>query len=257
MFKSALRDTGLVLLGMGIAIGITAKAGKSEFTKALEETPRVYLNLGAGQCRYQAQPDGQWMNRDQEHSNRYKTNGCPQFGVTMTLNPAWSVSADWVNLGWARTNAQAVACAGDSCPPKLDPKRAECNKELTGDCLYNFRGAGGVKGLKFAFLWDAYKLGPVTAQLEGGVLAYVIRQSIRVTPLDCTADDKTCSWTREIEQKTRCGSICLSPEVGATLWWKNLGAGFQYYLRTTQHTTMTAGFGGPATVWMLKARIPL
>lgn len=241
--------------GISLALTINTYAEKSNFARLVEGEPQTYLNLGAGQCRYGEAPDGQWQNRDQEHSNRHKTNGCLQFGAAWRLNPSMGFSIDWVNLGWARNNAQAVACANDKCPPQQDPRRAECNDKLTGDCLYNFRGAGGIKGIKFVATWETPKWHDFSAQFGAGAFAYVIRQSMRVTPLNCTADDRTCNWTREIEQKTRCGLVCLSPEVEATLWWKNLGFGWQHYFRTTQHTNMTAAFGGPANVWLGKVRV--
>lgn len=252
MVKGFIRDASLVLLGAVIGNAIVSGAHEER-----KDNKVISLQVGTGQCRYSPSPDGMWWNRDQEHSNRYKTNGCLQLGVHAAVNPQLGFQVDWVNLGWARTNSQAVACANDDCPPKADPKRAECNKELTGDCLYNFRGAGSIKGLKFGVTYAPVIWGNWRPELEAGVLAYKARWSIRVTPLDCTADDRTCSWSREIEQSTRCGSICLSPEVGAMLWWKNIGFGGQYYFRTTQHTPLTAGFGGPAHIWMVKGRITL
>lgn len=252
---------GGFIAGVSVSLTINSWAQRAEFAKAMEPKQQLAVELGVGQCRMTPAPDHVWVDRDQAHSNRYKTNGCPQFGLHGTINPAMGYSVSWVNLGWVRTNAQAVACAGDQCPPKLDPRRAECNKELTGDCLYDFRGAGGIKGMLFAWTYSPFRFGDFVPEVEAGILAYKSRWSVRVTPLNCSADDRTCSWTREIEQSTRCGSVCLSPEIGGTLWWKpghiELGLGAQYFFRTTQHTQMTAGFAGPAQTWMLKGRIPL
>lgn len=247
--------------GVFTAVATNPRAQREEFAKKIAPKQQLALETGAGQCRYQASPDGMWWNTDQQHSNRYKTNGCLQFGLHGTINPAMGYTVSWVNLGWARTNAQAVACAGDDCPPKKDPRRAECNNELTADCLYDFRGAGGIKGVLFAWTYSPFRFGDFVPEIETGILAYKARWSVRVTPLNCSADDRTCAWTREIEQSTRCGLICLSPELGATVWWKRfgveLGLGGQYLFRTTQHTPMTAGYSGSAQTWLLKGRIPL
>lgn len=255
------RDFALIALGLLLGIGLTPRAQDlKKFGDTLNRPTEYSVQFAVGQSRYTPSPDGVWWNRDQEHSNRYKTNGVMQFGAHAKVSENFGVQVDWVNLGWARTNSQAVACANDDCS-KTDMsqiRRAPCNAELTGDCLYNFRGAGGIKGLKLGVTWAPLHLGPFTPELEAGLLAYKARWSIRVTPLDCTHDDRACSWTREIEQSTRCGFVCLSPEVGGTLWWKNtVGLTGQYYFRTTQHTPMTAGFGGPAYFIGLKGRVTL
>lgn len=250
-----------VVVGFAGAVSYSSLAQKEDFAKAMQPRQQLSVELGIGQCRMTPAPDGVWINKNEEHTNRYKTNNCPQFGLHGTMNPAMGYSISWVNLGWVRTNSQAVACAGDQCPPKKDPMRAECNDGLMGDCKYDFRGAGGIKGVLFAWTYSPFRFGDFVPEVGVGILAYKARWSVRVTPLNCSADDRTCAWTREIEQSTRCGSICLSPEVEATLWWKRpgieLGVGGQYFFRTTQHTPMTAGYADSAQTWMLKARIPL
>lgn len=235
----------------------SASTAREAFSRAVDPN-NLAINVALGRCGYGPAPDGMWYNRDREHTNRFTTNGCPQFGISGKVSPAFGWSIDWINLGWARTNAQAVACAGDDCSKtnQAQIQRAECSAGLKGDCLYNFRGAGGIKGLKIGATWSTPQWHGLSAELGAGILAYKSRWSVRVTPLDCAADDRTCAWTREIEQSTRCGLVCLSPEIEATLWYRNFGIGGQYYFRTTQHTNMTAGFAGPAHVWLIKARIP-
>ena len=228
-------------------MGVAIVAARSD-----EPKPRWGLEVAGGQCRYGSSPDGMWWQSDQEHSNRYKTNGCMQFGGALYLNPAWAVTARAINLGHAGLNALAVACPGDDCSksnPALDKQRAACAGKFTEDCLYRWKGAGDIKGVLFGFRAKALSAADFSVEPELGVFVYRARWSAQVYPLTCSsgADNATCPWRIEAEQKS---GYYVSPEAGLMLRYKYLFAGTQYFFRTTQHTNITAGIGGPAQTWI-------
>lgn len=243
-----------MLMGLLLALAIGAKAQhKSELSKLMEGQSELKFELGVGQCRFGPSPDGMWWQKDQEHSNRYKTNGCIEWGVAGKVNPLFGWSLRWVDLGQAHTNALAIACANDDCSKtdRTQIRRAECSAGIKGDCLYQWKGAGGIKGVNFALSMEMLRHGHLSLEGELGVLVYRMRWSEQIYPMGC--DGASCPWRYEVEQKT---GYYASPEVSLIARYKYLWAGTRYYTRTSQHVPISAGISGPAQTWMAGVQVP-
>lgn len=218
---------------------------------------KLRLDVMTGQCRQEASTDGTYWQRDQEHSNRYKTNGCIEYGAHWQLTPVYGLNVRFApNMGTSRTRALAYTCPNDDCTTlaKAEASRPECKDGIASNCKYLWKGEGGIRNaLTFSVDAEVARLGPVGLELEGGATLYRMTWHQQVSRTDC--EDGDCAWRLNIEQRT---GYFITPMIGAGVRWRaskeiSFVAGTQYYFRTTEHTPATMGFGGRLQKWMIGA----
>lgn len=253
MFKSALRDTGLVLLGMGIAIGITAKADKAEFAKAIDETASKFsADAGYSDCRYTASPDGQWYQKDQEHSSRYKA-GCGTFGLGFKATEDFTLGVHYVQLGRTNVEALAVAFPGDNralMTADIIPTRPACSPSFSAGCLYQWHTGSFTRGLNLSASYKLFDLGPVRFEGKGGLYFHKLSSTAVVEPLGCRDN---CPWRVTVDQS----AMSVGPMWGAVVRWKYFYASWESFERIGAHTQVTANVKGPVEVKTIGVSIPL
>ena len=243
------------LAGVCVSVAINSRAGgDAPFAKALQvPKQQFYVEAAVGQCRLSRSPENMWWRGDMENSSHFKTNWCPQFGAALDVGPIFGFSARWVNLGNATVNSIVVSCPDDDCS-KADPtkyRRPECNNGPNENCIQRTRGSWNVRGMLFTINAEAFNVAGISVRPEAGAYVYRVRGTVRVMPIGC--DESRCPWSADIVQQT---GYYISPEVGLMLHWRNVFVGTQYFLRTTQHTNISAGIGGPAQTWVAGVRVP-
>lgn len=219
-----------------------------------EDFQRFRLEASAGQCRLGPSPDGMWWRKDQDHSSRYKENGCIQLGAAYAFSPKLEVAATFMNFG-AEVNSIVVSCPDDDCT-KSDPKnwrRNECETGQAVDCFNRVRGSWTVKGTLFSARYEVAKVGPFGIVPEAGVFIYRLRGVVRISNPECN-DGPDCVWRADVVQQT---GYVASPEIGIYLRHKYVAVGTQYIPRTSQHTEVSPGIGGAAQIWSVRFSIPL
>ena len=213
----------------------------------------VTFDAGYADCRFTPSPDGQWWQKDQQHSNRYKA-GCGTLGFSAKLNPAWTAGIHFVSLGRAMTNALAVACDGDDCSKRdmtADLQRAECRDGFKANCLYQWRGAGRAEGVNFSLRYHLFDMGAVRIEAKGGAFAHRLAWNEVVEPMGCMDN---CSWRIQIDQRSR---YMVAPMGGVVASWGYLYASWEVYGRIGEHSPVSAGVKGPVEVKTIGVMIPL
>ena len=238
--KNSIRSALWFLAGLLVAIGITSYS---------QPESDLRMKVGFGECRFGKSPDGMWWQSDHENASQYKDH-CGEIGISGKLNPVFGWNLRYVNLGMARTRALAVTFPdddGSKRDPSKDIHRAECQSAMNGDnCLYKWDGAGTPgKGLAFTIDREFLTWGPVKAFAEVGAFIYHLSWSEVVHRTDC--HDGDCPGRVTVDQRS---GYYLSPVVGGEIQFaltkrSSLYAAMRFYLRTTQHTPVTAGVSGP------------
>ncbi len=226
-----------------VAIALPSYAAESGIT----------FDAGYADCRFTPSPDGQWWQKDQDHSNRYKA-GCGTLGFSARLNPAWTAGIHFVSLGRAETNALAVTCPGDDCAARdttANIRRAECSTSFKDNCLYQWRGAGRAEGFNFSLRYHLFDMGKVRIEAKGGAFAHRLAWNEVVEPMGCMDN---CSWRIQVDQRS---SYRIAPMGGAVASWGYFYASWEFYGRIGEHTPVSAGVKGPVEVKTIGVMIPL
>lgn len=236
----------LALVALGIAIGLCIDRSRSD-----ERTSGMTFDSGYSDCRHTPSPDGQWYQKDQEHSNRYKA-GCGTFGFSVALNSAWTVGVHYVSLGRVRTDALAVAYPDDDhskLPAGINTRRSECNPSFKSSCLYQWHSSSFTRGANFSIARRLLDVGGV--RFDGKVGLYVHRLSSNsiVEPLGCRDN---CAWRVQIDQSGE----RVTPMYGVIASWKHFYAGWEFYERIGEHTPVTANVKGRVEMKTIGLRIP-
>ena len=248
-----IRDLSFVFFGLlvGIAIG----APRSEGLKL--DGLRAEFSLG--ECRYQKSPNGMWWDQDHENASHYRDNGCGTLGLAGKFPERWDMLKDYgwalryVNLGRVHTRALARTLPNDDPANRrnVDVRRAECYPAINFDnCLYQWHGDGGVKGLSASLTTELKKFGPVRLDAELGALLYQIKWNEQVYPLGCS--DPNCPWKESNNYQK--STYYLSPMLGLALRYPltervSISFGSRVYLRTTQHMPVSPGFSNYIQTW--------
>lgn len=248
LLRQALIGTLCFLAGLISAIGINSLADNG-----------VRLDAAMGQCRYSPSPDGMWWQRDEPHSNRYKTNNCFQPGIHFQLNPVYGINIRYVDLGTAKLNALAWVCDNDDCTTldKSQANRQDCKEGFAKNCLARWTSQGGVKGVSLSADAQVMRVGQVGLEAEAGVLVYQAKWHAQVTDSACNGDG--CPWSLHVTQRS---STYASPLTALYLRWHiskdaSVYAGTQIYWRTAQHTDISPGINGRAQTWIAGLSINL
>jgi len=244
------RDIGM--LALGFIAGVLIVAANAQKMNIEPSKSGVSLDLGYSDCRFTPAPDGQWYQKDQDHSSRYKA-GCGTAGFSFDLTPGWTVGIHYVQLGRTRVDALAIAFPGDD-RAKFDastvPTRAECDRTWHDGCTYQWRSSSFTRGVNFSTSFRMFELGSVRFDAKVGAYAYKITQSSVVEPLNCRDD---CAWRGVMEQNGK----GLSPTWGGVVRWKFLYASWERYETVGDHMPVVANFKGPVEVKTIGVRIPL
>lgn len=212
----------------------------------------VSLELGYVQPRYTPSPDNQWWQKDQDSSGRYKTNGM-SVGLNFDLNPSWTASLRYVDLGRPRVDALAVTFPNDSradLVPGTDTLRAECSTSYQSGCLYQWHTQSHIRGFEFDFAQKLFQIGTVRVDGKVGLLAYHMNQTAVWEPLGCRDN---CPWRLTFNQSGN----GLSPSWGAVVRWKYLYFMWDFKERIGEHMPVTANVKGRMEVKTFGLRIPL
>lgn len=249
MFKSKARDAAFLLLGA--VLGNIAFNHSADFTKALEEAPRFTIDIGYSDNRFNSAPDGQYYQKDQNHSQQLKSGG-GTFGLSFK-HESWTFGAHYVDLGTARTEATAIAFAGDAranFTAGTDPYRTECVEGLTGNCAYQFRTSNKVRGVNFSAARELFKIGEVSFDGKAGLYLHRLVLHAQVEPTTCRDN---CPWTYRMEQ----AATRISPTWGGVVRWKYFYASWEAYENIGVHSPVTAGIKGRTDVKTIGVSIPL
>lgn len=239
MFKQILFGT-TCLLG-GLLLGIAG----SNFAQ-------VSIEAGYADCRHTSAPDGQYYQKNQEFSQQLKS-GCGKVGLSYKLSSDWILGVDYVSLGTARTEATAIAFAGDDASnfhAGTDAYRAECLSGPTGNCAYQFRTSNKVYGFNFSAAYRMFNLGPVEFYGKGGLYLHRLVLHAQVEPTTCRDN---CPWTIRMEQAAN----RVTPMWGVVARWKYLYVSWERYENIGVHSPVTAGIKGSAEVKTIGVSIPL
>lgn len=244
---------GTACLLAGFVLGI---AGSSIAQKAT-------LDIGSGECRYTAAPDGQWYQKEYRNSVRTIDN-CGSIGLSLE-NRSWTFGLHYASLGSVSIDAQAVTCPEDDCNKTRDTSkdfyRAECKPAFNGDnCAYNWASGGNAKGVLATAAWRAFGFGALGFDIRGGLYFHQLKYAAVVENVECR-DNPGC-WRAAITQQK---DFTVRPVLGigakyepnwlhggfaAVTWDRFFGIG--------DHVDqMTAGFKGDTDRLMVWAGFPL
>ncbi len=213
----------------------------------------IRLQGAVGDCRFTGSPDGQWWQRDHEHSNDFKEH-CGEIGISVPVAYGFRAHARFVTLGRAHTRAFAQTYPDDNksrADLTLDPRRAECQPQFTSNCEYYWTGDGGpTPGFVLGFSHDLFSVGVVRFEGEAGAFIHQLKWNNQVYPLGCAEND--CPWRIAINQKS---GYQVAPMVGLTSYIGiargiDLYVAFREYLRIGEHVNVTAGIKGPVEQWL-------
>lgn len=224
-------------LAFGLALGIFIGAPRSEGLKLDEKPFRV--DLGIGSCKH-TERDSVFWQEDNPHSNNF-TPKCGELGLSGDLNPkfGWALRRVW--LGYVHTRALAQTFPNDDRANAIstDVQRAEC-QQLNGDnCMYQWNGDGQINGFSAVLSMNLYTSGRFRIDPEVGGFLYHMDWREQLYPVG-----KSDGPSRLLEINQKSGWF-ISPQVGVTVRSGNLYAGYRLFLRTSEHTPMTAPYKGP------------
>lgn len=248
-------SVALVALGMAVGYvgGIATLAALAQQKMPIEpKRTSATADLGYSDCRFTASPDGQWYQKDQEHSSRYKA-GCGTAGVSFYLNPAWSVGIHYVQLGRTNVEALAVAFPGDDRAQLVagtNTTRAACNPSFGSGCLYQWHTGSFTRGVNFSTSFRMFEVEGVRFDAKVGAYFHKLSSTAVVEPLGCRDN---CPWRITVDQSAQ----SVSPMWGAVVSWKWLYASWESYERIGAHTPVTANVKGSVEVKTIGVRIPL
>lgn len=220
----------------------------------------VTIDVGAGEARATAAPDGQFWQKENHNSLRMKDN-VQAIGISFQLNPMWSVGAHTANLGTYEIHAQAVTCPGDDCTKAdrtKDPSRPECKGKFSDDsCRYSWVSNGGARGFTLDTAitpWDWHGLKP---QVRGALYVHRVYWRAVVENTDCR--DAGC-WRYAFNQKSY---YQIRPVLGlgveyAPAWAKggSLVLSVDRFFDIAKHNEVTAGFKGDIDRTMIWVKLP-
>ena len=250
--RPALNSLAYVLLGLLLGIGLTPRAADDQPRLSFEAAPRATLDAGYSDCRLPPSPDGQWYQKDQDGTGRYKA-GCGTFGISAALNDDWTVGVHYVSLGRTQVDALAVAFPGDdraNMTADIDPRRPECSPQFAQGCLYQWHTGSFTRGVNFSIARRLFDLGPVRFDGKIGLYAHRLSSNAIVEPLGCRDN---CAWRVQIDQSAE----RIAPMWGAVVKWKYFYFGWEFYERIGEHTPVTANIKGRAEVKTIGVRVPL
>lgn len=164
---------------------------------------RTTLDLGAGECRHTAAPDGQWYQKEYLNSVRTIDN-CQAIGFSFELSKRWTLGLHYASLGSVSIDAQAVTCPDDDCERTRNTganyHRDECKPAFNGDnCAYRWTSGGNAKGAHATAAWRAFDIGALGLDLRGGLYFHQLKYAAVVENVECV-DDPRC-WRIAISQK--------------------------------------------------------
>lgn len=251
LLSRAGRDVKLVALGLLLGIGLTPRADDRP-RLSFEAAPKVTLDAGYADCRHTPSPDGQWYQKDQDGTGRYKA-GCGTFGFSGALNDDWTVGVHYVSLGRTRVDALAVAFPGDdraNMTSDINPRRAECSPQFAQGCLYQWHTGSFVRGVNFSLARKLFRIGDVRFDGKVGLYAHRLSSNAIVEPLGCRDN---CPWRIQVDQSGE----RIKPMWGAVAKWKYFYASWEFYEGIGAHTPVTANIKGRADVKTIGVSIPL
>lgn len=259
-----MRTRDFLLVALGTVFGFVSAVSYSTFAQKSVLDGKTTFDLGAGECRYTAAPDGQWYQK--EHQNSVRTiDNCGSIGFSFAMNPAWTFGLHYVSLGSVSIDAQAVTCPRDDCEHTRDTSkdffRADCKPTFNEDnCAYRWASGGNAKGALATAAWRAFNMGALGFDLRGGLYFHQLKYAAVVENIGCP-DDPSCRQLT-VTQKAH---FAVKPVLGvgvkyapgwasggfaAVTWDRFFGIGD----RVDQ---MTAGFKGDTDRLMLWAGLPL
>lgn len=250
---------GLALIVLGFLLGIAG----SNFAQKSMLDGKTTFDLGAGECRFTAAPDGQWYQK--EHQNSVRTiDNCGSVGFTFQLNKAWSFGLHYASLGSVSIDAIAVTCPADNCEKSRDPSkdfyRANCREFNDDNCAYRWASGGNAKGALATAAWRAFDMGALGFDLRGGLYFHQLKYAAVVENIGCP-DDPTCRQLT-VTQKAR---FAVKPVLGVGAKYQPgfLKGGYvgvtwdRFFGIGDRVDQMTAGFKGDTDRLMLWAGLPL
>lgn len=246
------RDVKLVVLGLLLGIGLTPHADDKPRLSFEPVAPKVTADLGYADCRATPSPDGQWYQKDQDGTGRYKA-GCGTFGFSAALNDDWTVGIHYVSLGRNRVDALAIAFPGDdraNMTAAIDPLRSACGATFTEGCKYQWHTGSFTRGLNFSLARRLFDFGPVRFDGKVGLYAHTLSSDAVVEPLGCRDN---CPWRVLVDQSHN----SIKPMWGAQVKWKYLFASWEFYEGIGAHTPVTANIKGRTEVKTIGVSIPL
>jgi len=245
MLKSVLRDAALVLLGAVIGNALVSGA-------QTERKAGVSLDFGISDNRFTPSPDGQWYQKDQDGTGRYKTTA-GTFGLSFDLNPVWTVGVHYVSLGRPHVDALAVAFPEDDRSKLVagtNTTRPACNGSFTEACLYQWHTASYARGVNFSTSIRLFEVEGVRFDAKAGLYAHKLSQAAIVEPLGCRDN---CPWRIQVDQSAE----RITPMWGGVVRWKWLFASWESYEGIGAHTPVTANVKGRVEVKTIGVRIPI
>jgi hypothetical protein len=258
LLSKAPRD--LALIALGLLIGI---AGSNYAQQSILDGKTTF-DLGAGECRYTAAPDGQWYQK--EHQNSVRTiDNCQSIGFSFKPYERWTFGIHYAALGSVSIDAQAVTCSADDCEKNRDMSkdfyRAECKDKFNEDnCAYRWASGGNAKGALATASYRAFNIGALGFDLRGGLYFHQLKYAAVVENIGCP-DMPSCRQL-SYDQKTHF-SIRPVYGVGAKYAPEFLKGGFvgvtwdRFVGIGDRVKEMTAGFKGDTDRTMLWAGLPL
>ena len=239
----------MIRLLAGMLIGFTLSLAGSSFS---EDRAKITADLGFANCRHTPSPDGQWYQKDQDHSNRYK-GGCGTFGLSIPVSGNWTAGIHYVSLGRVETHALAVNFPGDdraNMTAEINPRRAECRESMKEGCLYQWHTGSSTHGLNFSASYLLFNLGDASIEAKGGLYVHKLSNAAVVEPLGCRDN---CAWRGHLDQS----ATRIAPMWGGVVRWKWLYASWEFYERIGEHTPVTANIKGRVEVKTIGVSIPL
>jgi len=247
---------GSFLAGMAVSIAISPRA------EPLEK--KTTFDLGAGECRYTAAPDGQWYQK--EHQNSVRTiDNCQSLGFSFAPNETWTFGLHYAALGSVSIEAQAVTCPQDDCNHTRDNTadfyRADCKDAFSEkNCAYRWVSGGNAKGALATAAWRAFNIGALGFDLRGGLYFHQLKYAAVVENIECR-DDPAC-WRMAVTQKKH---FAVRPVLGVGAKYKPefLRGGFaavtwdRFFGIGDRVDQMTAGFKGDTDRLMVWVGLPL
>lgn len=185
------------------------------------------LEIGAGMTSYKQQINGIWY----QEGFPYKLDLIGEawfFGVSHKFNALPRIRAEYLDLGYAKSNAYAVPEDANYNPNTPN----HCN----GECLplAHFVGKGKVTGIVLSFSPE-FAIGPVTAFVEAGVYFYRPTYHVFVTGIDSPSEPG--GRTHHFGHKTTTEQC---PIIGVGIRFKNVNFSVRYM------ETKASGDGYPA-----------
>lgn len=221
---------------------------------------RFTLDLGIGQTRGTAAPDGQFYQKEHHNSLRMIDN-VSAIGLTYKATEDWSFGFHTANLGTFEIHAQAFTCPADDCSKAdrtKDSNRAECKGKFSDNCMYSWVSNGGARGFTFDTAYTLARWRGVALDARAAAFLHKVYWKAVVENTDCR--DAGC-WRYAFNQSS---GYQIRPVLGAGVSyspeWAKGGSviiTWDRFFDIAKHNEVTAGFKGDIDRTMIWIRAPL